>query len=123
MPKHPERVRRIAEQIQRDLSAIIRRELKDPRVGMVTITDVDVAHDYAHAKIYFTVMGKNSDQSACLEGLNRAAGFLRSELGKGMSLRVVPQLHFVYDTSVERGVHLSNLIDQANAEQKNRPDE
>jgi ribosome-binding factor A len=115
MPKHPERVRRIAEQIQRDLSGIIRSELKDPRVGMVTITDVDVAHDYAHAKIYFTVMGKNSDRAGTLEGLTRAAGFLRSELGKGMSLRVVPQLHFVYDESVERGVMLSNLIDKANA--------
>ena len=115
MPKHPERVSRIAEQIQRDLSGIIRSELKDPRVGMVTITDVDVAHDYAHAKIYFTVMGKNSDKAGSLEGLTRAAGFLRSELGKGMSLRVVPQLHFVYDESVERGVTLSNLIDKANA--------
>jgi ribosome-binding factor A len=115
MPKHPERVSRIAEQIQRDLSGIIRSELKDPRVGMVTITDVDVAHDYAHAKIYFTVMGKNSDKAGSLEGLTRAAGFLRSELGKGMSLRVVPQLHFVYDESVERGVQLSNLIDKANA--------
>ncbi len=115
MPKHPERVSRIAEQIQRDLSAIIRSELKDPRVGMVTITDVDVAHDYAHAKIFFTVMGKGSDPAGSLEGLTRASGFLRSELGKGMSLRVVPQLHFVYDESVARGVALSNLIDQANA--------
>ncbi len=115
MPKHPERVSRIAEQIQRDLSAIIRSELKDPRVGMVTITDVDVAHDYAHAKVFFTVMGKKSDPAGSLEGLTRAAGFLRTELGKGMSLRVVPQLHFVYDESVARGVALSNLIDQANA--------
>ncbi|MGB8338309.1 MAG: 30S ribosome-binding factor RbfA, partial [Burkholderiales bacterium] len=72
MPKHPERVRRIAEQIQRDLSGIIHSELKDPRVGMVTITDVEVAHDYAHAKIYFTVMGDNSDHAASEEGLTRA---------------------------------------------------
>jgi ribosome-binding factor A len=123
MPKHPERVSRIAEQIQRDLSGIIRSELKDPRVGMVTITDVEVAHDYAHAKIFFTVMGNKSDPAQCTEGLTRAAGFLRSELGKGMSLRVVPQLHFVYDTSIERGVHLSNLIDKANAGNKNSSEE
>ncbi len=115
MAKHTDRTKRVAEQIQRDLSDLIRLELKDPRVGMVTLTDVEVARDYSHAKVFFTVMGVNAKAVESAEGLNRAAGFLRSELGKRLSIRIIPQLHFVFDESVERGVRLSTLIDQANA--------
>jgi ribosome-binding factor A len=156
------RPRRVAEQIQRELSGLIRLDLDDPRVGLVTITDVEVTGDLAHAKVFFTVLGAPSGPSPdtraalgagthspvheaspttapdrdqisasastssptptptsdpradTLAGLQRAAGFLRAQLGHRLLLRSVPQLHFIYDESVERGVHLSQLIDRAN---------
>ena len=116
MPKDYPRSRRIAEQIQREMSEIIRLELKDPRVGMITLTDVEVTPDYSHAKIFFTRLGDlgaAADNDGILKALEHAAGFLRSELAHRMRLRIVPQLHFEYDESVERGVRLSHLIDEA----------
>jgi|SRR5688572_2086392 len=114
MPKDFPRSRRIAEQIQRELSDIIRLELKDPRVGMVTITDVEVSQDHAHAKVFFTRLGDDEleiEATSC--ALEHAAGFLRSQLARRVRLRTVPQLQFKYDASVERGVRLSQLIDAA----------
>ncbi len=109
------RAGRVAEQIQRELSGLIRLELDDPKVGLVTITDVEVTADLAHAKVFFTVLDQDgSGRADSLAGLQRAAGFLRAQLGHRLLLRSVPQLHFAYDESVERGVHLSRLIDQAN---------
>ena len=119
MPKDYPRSRRIAEQIQRELSEIIQLELKDPRVGMITITDVEVTSDHEHAKVFFTRLGEASDNQAVTRALEHAAGFLRSELAHRMRLRIVPQLHFEYDESVERGVRLSKLIDEAVG---NKPD-
>ena len=122
MPKDYPRSRRIAEQIQRELSQIIRLELKDPRVGMITVTDVEVTQDYSHAKIFFTRLGNlgdAEDNASILKALEHAGGFLRSELAHRMRLRIVPQLHFEYDESVERGVRLSNLIDEAVATKPN----
>lgn len=113
MPKDYPRSRRIAEQIQRELSDIIRLELKDPRVGMITLTDVEVTPDYSHAKIFFTRLGDEADNANILKALEHAAGFLRSELAHRMRLRIVPQLHFEYDESVARGARLSSLIDEA----------
>ena len=107
------RTRRIADQIQRELAGIIHAELKDPRVGMVTITEVEVSPDYAHAKIFVTVLGPAAQNGACIKALQHASGFLRSELSRRLGLRAVPQLHFIYDESVERGVHLSHLIETA----------
>lgn len=119
MPKDYPRSRRIAEQIQRELSEIIRLELKDPRVGMITLTDVEVTPDYEHAKIFFTRLGDAADNASVTRALQHAGGFLRSELAHRMRLRIVPQLQFEYDESVERGVRLSNLIDEAVG---NKPD-
>jgi ribosome-binding factor A len=114
MPKDYPRSRRIAEQIQRELSEIIRLELKDPRVSaMVTITDVEVSADRAHAKVYFTLLGDAREVGETEAGLARAAGFLRTQLAQRMKLRTVPQLQFTYDASVERGVRLTRLIDEA----------
>jgi len=120
MPRDFPRSRRIAEQIQRELSDIIRVELKDPRVGMITITDVEMTPDNAHAKVYFTVLGQQSRIDEAASGLQHAAGYLRSELAQRMKIRVVPQLHFEYDASVERGIRLSQLIDAAVADDKKR---
>lgn len=113
MPRDYSRTLRVAEQIQRELAALIRLEVKDPRVGMVTLTDVEVSADYAHAKIFFTALGDQDEIAAAGAGLNHAAGFLRRELGHRVKLRGIPQLHFVYDESVERGIRLSRLIDEA----------
>lgn len=114
------RSRRIAEQVQRELSDIIRLELKDPRVGMITLTDVEVTPDYAHAKVFFTLLGDASKVEQTTAGLERAAGFLRSQLAQRLKLRTVPQLQFTYDASVERGMRLSQLIDAAVAEDAKR---
>lgn len=116
MPRDYPRSRRIAEQIQRELSGIIRLELKDPRVGMVTIIDVEVSRDQSHAKIFFTLLGDQQAIEDTSRGLQHAAGFLRSELAQRMKLRVVPQLQFKHDESVERGMRLSRLIDDAVAQ-------
>ena len=114
------RTERVAQQIQRELAELVRLEVNDPRVRLVTITGVEVAADYSHAKIFFTRLdGKHADAQ---QGLERAAGFLRSRLAHSLKLRVMPQLHFVYDTSVERGSRLSQLIDQAVAADKSNLD-
>lgn len=113
MPKDYPRSRRIAEQIQRELAEIIRLELKDPRVGMITLTDVEVTPDCEHAKVFFTRLGDVADKPTVTRALAHAAGFLRSELAHRMRLRVMPQLQFEYDESVERGIRLSSLIDEA----------
>ena len=113
MPRDYSRTLRIGEQVQRILADLIRLEVKDPRVGMVTLTGVEVSPDYSHAKVFFTTLGAAKQATEAAVGLNRAAGFLRRELSHRISLRTVPQLHFVYDESVERGVRLSQLIDRA----------
>jgi ribosome-binding factor A len=109
----PPRTARIADQIQRELAEVIRLELRDPRVRMVTLTGIELSRDQSHAKVFFTVLGAEAEVRETLEGLQRAAGFLRTSLAHRLSTRKVPELHFEYDESVERGVRLSRLIDEA----------
>jgi ribosome-binding factor A len=104
---------RIADQIQRSLAEVVRTELRDPRVGLITLTGVELSRDQSHAKVFFTVLGPQGAAAEALEGLQRAAGFLRSALARELTTRKVPELHFAYDESVERGVRLSRLIDEA----------
>ena len=113
MPKNFSRATRVAVQIRRELAELIQFELKDPRIGMITLTDVEVTPDYAHAKVFYTMLGDAASIEMAQAGLTRAAGFLRSALHTRMRLRVTPQLQFVYDASVERGARLSELIDAA----------
>ncbi|MDH5536676.1 MAG: 30S ribosome-binding factor RbfA [Betaproteobacteria bacterium] len=121
MPKDFPRSRRIAEQIQRELSDIIRLDLKDPRVtGMITITDVEVTQDNAHAKVFFTQLGDSARAKETEKALQHAAGFLRSELAHRLKLRTVPHLKFEYDASIERGMRLTRLIDEAVAGDSSR---
>ncbi len=108
-----QRLRRVADQIQRELSGLLRAELKDPRVGMITLTGVEVSPDLAYAKVFFTTLADAKSLKSIETGLERAAGFLRAQLGKRLRLRVTPQIRFEHDVSVERGVHLSQLIDAA----------
>ena len=115
MAKEYARTERVADHLQRELAGLIQREIRDPRVGMVSVTGVDVSRDLGHAKVYFTVLGSDTGEDAekSTEALNRAAGFLRSKLSQGSSMRSVPQLRFYFDTSVGRGRHLEDLIQRA----------
>jgi ribosome-binding factor A len=108
----PNRSHRVADQIQRDLAVLI-RELKDPRIGMVTINAVEVSPDYAHAKVFFSVLVGDAQTSE--EGLNEAAGFLRNGLFKRLQIHTVPTLHFQFDRTTERAADLNALIARANA--------
>lgn len=113
MAKEFSRTRRLGEQIQRELAVLIQREVKDPRVGFVTVSAVDVSRDLAHAKVYITELGEAGHRDECLQALNHAASFLRHELGQRLSVRHIPELKFTYDTSIERGARLESLIKQA----------
>ena len=104
---------RVSEQIRRELAELIRTELKDPRVGMISLTDVEVTADYAHAKVYFSTLAGSENLAEVMTGLQKASGFLRRELGKRISIHMTPQLHFVFDQSLERGADLSKLIQKA----------
>jgi ribosome-binding factor A len=108
-----QRLRRVADQIQRELSEILRTELKDPRVGMITLTGVEVSPDLAHAKVFFTSLSGVEHRDETLQGLARASGFLRTMLGAQLRIHNVPELHFVYDESVESGIRLTHLIEDA----------
>ena len=128
MAKHsksmPARGQRVADQIQRDLSEIIAMELKDPRVGMITLTEVQLTPDYAHAKVFFTTLVDNPEAvKNTLTGLSNAAGYLRKLLGKRVTIHTLPELHFVFDVSTSRGSALSKLIDEANATRAKDADE
>jgi ribosome-binding factor A len=110
MAKEFSRSDRVAEQIQRELADLLQFEVKDPRVGRVTVTEVEVSGDMAHAKVYYTAKAGTPELQ---KGLEKTAGFLRGQLSKRMLLRSVPQLHFIYDASIDRGMRLSQLIDEA----------
>jgi ribosome-binding factor A len=114
MGQNFKRTDRIAEMIQRKLAQIIPLEVKDPRLnGLVTISAVKVAADLGHAKVYFTVL--NDDKKLAESILNAAGSYLRSALSRSITLRTVPQLHFIYDESIEYGQRLSRLIDEVNS--------
>lgn len=108
----PNRSFRVADQIQRDLAELI-RELKDPRIGMATISAVEVTPDYAHAKVFFSVL--IGDPAETQEALNEAAGYLRNGLFKRLQIHTVPTLHFQFDRTTERAAEMSALITKANA--------
>lgn len=109
----PNRAHRVADQIQRDLAELL-RELKDPRIGMVTVNSVEVTPDYAHANVYFSVLV--GDAVVTEAALNEAAGFLRNGLFKRLQIHTVPTLHFKFDRATERAAEMSALIAKANAE-------
>lgn len=113
MPKDFSRSQRVAEQIRRELSELIQLEVKDPRVGMVSLTDVEITPDYAHAKVFFTCFGGPEKATLAQAGLTRAAGFLRRELGRRIHIHTLPELHFHFDPSLQEGERLSRLIDEA----------
>ena len=115
MAKEYSRTQRVADHLQRELAGLIQHEVRDPRVGMVSITGVNVSRDLGHAKVYLTVLGSDSGEDArdSIEALNKAAGFLRTLLSRDSNMRSVPQLRFYFDASVGRGRHLADLIRRA----------
>ncbi len=124
MPREFSRSRRVGEQVRRVLAQLIHDEVKDPGIGMVTLTAVEVSPDLAHARVFFTVLADDAGaQRASEAALRRASGFLRRELGRQVKLRVTPELQFVYDRSVEHGRRLSALIDGAVAAGAHDPDD
>ncbi|MCB1949459.1 30S ribosome-binding factor RbfA [Nitrosomonas sp.] len=117
MPKDFHRSLRVADQIQRELADMLSHEIKDPRLKKITITAVEASRDYSYAKVFYTAMGSQEENILIEKGLEKASGFLRSGLSKRIKLRVVPQLIFIYDKSIEQGAYLSRLIDEAIAQE------
>ena len=113
MAREFNRTDRVADQIQRELATLIQLEVKDPRVGMVTITGVDVSKEFEYARVFFTVLGDEVVREATTKGLTRAAGFLRRELAHRLKLRATPELRFVYDQSIDNAAKMSELISAA----------
>jgi ribosome-binding factor A len=109
------RVARLNEQLKRELTGLLQFEVKDPRVGAITITDVEVSPDLYHAKVYFTLLGGAEERDVAQEGLRAAAGFLRSELGKRLHIRRAPELHFTFDNTLEHAMHIERLLQEARA--------
>ncbi|MEK9869631.1 MAG: 30S ribosome-binding factor RbfA [Gammaproteobacteria bacterium] len=121
MPREFSRGRKVADLIQRELAILIQREVKDPRIGMVTVNEASVSRDLAFADIYFTVLpAENTGEVE--EILNQAGGFLRSELAKTLNTRTTPRLRFHYDATIENGARLSQAIDAARARDRDEPD-
>jgi ribosome-binding factor A len=116
------RTERVADYLRQELARLLQAELRDPRVGMVSVNEVEVSRDLAYAKVFVTFMERDSEQEAReqLEVLNGAAGFLRTQVSKDARMRTVPKLRFVYDASVTRGRRLSDLIDKAIADDAQR---
>ncbi|MEP5763410.1 MAG: 30S ribosome-binding factor RbfA [Halieaceae bacterium] len=115
MANEYKRTDRVADYLRKELASLIQFEMRDPRVEMVSVTDVEVSKDMGYARVFYTAMGKNSDEEAreVTEALNRAAGFMRTRLSKDSSMRMVPQLRFQFDASVGRGRYMEDLIERA----------
>lgn len=113
---------RVAGQLRRELATLIHLEIKDPAVGFVSVSDVEVSRDLSHARVYVTVF--DSDEApACIKALNKAGGFLRNRLGKILRMRLIPELSFLHDASVETGQYVGDLIDKAVASDRKNTDQ
>ena len=121
MPKEFSRTQRLGGQVQRELAQVIQQELRDPRVGFVTISAVELSRDLSHAKVFVTLMDPAQDVAETLRALNKAAGFLRRHLGQRMVMRSLPELRFVFDKSLDEGSRIDELLHQVAAEKKKDP--
>jgi ribosome-binding factor A len=130
MAKEYSRTSRVAQQVQKELARIIQQEVKDPRIGMATISGVDITRDLAYAKVYvtFLTIGEQTNEES-LEGLNAASGYIRRLLGKAMRLRIVPELRFCFDETLTEGLRISEMVssavkaDKTKLQQSGRSDE
>ena len=110
------RANRVAEQMKKELGEIIGQKLKDPRIGFVTVTDVEVAGDLQHATIYISVLGHEKEKEDTLKGLNQAKGFIRTEISQRIKLRITPEIKFEFDSSVAYGTRIESLLKQVKNE-------
>lgn len=113
------RSERVETQLKRDISTILQEDLKDPRIGFVTVVRVEVTADLRYAKIYFSVLGDDKAKENALEGITSAKGYIRKLVGDRMKMRYVPELAFKLDTSIEYGLNLENVFDKIHNEHKN----
>ncbi|MCL1061112.1 30S ribosome-binding factor RbfA [Shewanella benthica] len=130
MAKEFSRTRRIGQQLQQELAQVLHRDIKDPRVGMVTVNDVEVSRDLSYAKVFVTFFEEDEKIVAVkLEALSSAAGYIRSLVAGRMKLRVMPELRFIYDASLVEGMRMSNLVtrvihnDEAKQKKANRDEQ
>lgn len=117
------RTARVREEIKKEASDIIQRRLKDPRIGFTTVTDVEVSQDLRHVKIFVSVLGNEEAIAQTLEGLERAKGFIRTEIGRRIRLRHTPEIQLVLDRSIERGTRVMQLIKQVGSQQEEGVDD
>ena len=109
------RIERVNEQIRRELTSLLQRDVRDPRIGIVTVTDVETSPDLYHAKVFYSVLGSDEDRDSAAEGLRAAAGFLRTEIGRRMHIRRAPELHFSYDDTLKHAMHIERLLREVRA--------
>lgn len=112
-----DRRERVEELIVREVSEILRREVKDPRIGFVTVTEAEVSPDLRQARVFVSVLGSDEERAATLRGLNSAAGFIRGQFGKRVTMRVIPEFTFKLDTAIERGARIFELLEQIRREE------
>jgi ribosome-binding factor A len=113
----------VADLLSREVASILQKEVKDPRIGIITITGADVSPDLHMAKVFYTVFGDEAAHEHCAEGLVRASGFIRREVSKRLKLRTVPELRFVFDESFERGIHIEELLEKPRPPSTESPDD
>lgn len=107
-----QRVRRVKEEIKREAAQILQKEIKDPRLGFVTVTSVEVSRDLRHVKIYYSHYGSQEEKKASYEALKSAEGFVRKEIGRRLKLRYTPEINFIFDESFEHADHISRLLNE-----------
>ncbi|MFT7681393.1 30S ribosome-binding factor RbfA [Moritella dasanensis] len=126
MAKEFSRSRRVAQQLQQEIARILQREVKDPRVGMVTVSSIDLSRDLSYAKVYVTFFNIDNDEERIKDGiaaLDTASGYIRSLVGSAMKLRIVPELRFIYDNTLVEGMRLSSLVTEVRAKDKKLQDD
>lgn len=105
-----ERIARLNEEIKREVSVILQREIKDPRLGFVSVTDVELSRDMSYCKVYVSVFGSEEERESSMQALQRAAGFVRTEIGRRVRMRKTPEVRFVYDSSLEQGAKINAIL-------------
>ncbi|KUO52279.1 MAG: ribosome-binding factor A [Desulfitibacter sp. BRH_c19] len=114
------RPNRVAEQMKKEMAAIIEHQVKDPRIGFITITNVELSNDLRHAKIFFSSLGNDEEQKKSLEGLEKAKGFIRKEIAQRIQLRYAPEILFRIDNSIEHGVKISRILSEIKSDEKEK---
>lgn len=117
------RINRVSELLKQEISKIIRREVKDPRIGFVSVTDVEVSGDLKHAKVFVSVYGSETEKEQTMVGLKQASGYIKKLVGERITTYHTPDIIFRYDNSIEHGVHISNLIKEVREKEKDRKEE